>query len=141
MAAPANIVGQWTTTIFTVNSVALADYVKDFTVKAGRDVFDVPSTSDPYAKYLGLDTATLSANFYASYYTALVNETLYAAWDAKTIFTVVGQPTSGALATTNRGFSGSFVLSDYEHINWEMRGEPVVAVEFLQAGAITFPSV
>lgn len=140
MAAPASIVGQWLTTVFTVNSIALADYTKSFVVKAGRDMFDVPSTSDPYAKYLGLDTATLSADFYVSYYTALVNETLYAAWNGKTIFTVAGQPTSGALSATNRGFSGSFILPEYEHINWEIRGEPTISVDFVQAGVITFPS-
>ncbi len=139
MAAPASIIGQWLTTVFNVNSVDLSDYVKDFSVSVDRDRFPVPSTSDPYATYLGLDKAELTANFYASYYTALVAETLYAAWNGKTIFTVTGQPTSGALSATNRGFSGSFTLPKYNHINWSIRDEATIAVEFLQAGVITFP--
>lgn len=141
MAYPANSIGQWQSGNLTINAVDLTDYTKRWKISAPKGTFPMPSTSDPYAIFIGLqEGGTLECEFYASYYTALVNETLYAVYNGGTAVTCAGRPTSAAISATNRGFTGSFILPDYTHVDWEMRAAAVTSVTFMQAGIITFPT-
>lgn len=140
MATPANIIGQWQTGSLTINSVDLTDYAKRYKINAPKEQFPTPSTTDPYAIFIGLQSGgTLECEFYAAYYTALVNETLYGIYAGDVGVTCSGEPTSGAVSATNRGFSGLFLCPDYPHIDWAMREAATVSVTLVQAGEITFP--
>lgn len=119
----------------TVNSVDLKAFLRGLNVALGtKAANDTAGGNTSDINKPSLKNTKITLTFKQDFGAGSVNATIYAAWKARSTFTVSVRPTAGAAASvTNPDISGTFFVSSYDPLSAEIGGEVYCKAEFTQA--------
>ncbi len=120
----------------TVNSVNLSPYVDSVEVQTNVDDVDITCMGASAHQHApGLRDDKITINFLQDFASAAVNATLWPLL-GNTGFTVIVQPTSSSVSTTNPSFTATCCLFSYSPIGGKVGDRSETSVEFATTGLI-----
>ena len=121
-----------------VNSVDLSAFVRSVSIEGNTEILDQSAMGDTTrVKVAGTKEWSVSIDFYQSYYTSEVDQTLWGLHDGGTAFTIAIVPENDTVSDINPEYSGSAILPAYQPIAGSWNDILASTVNFESAGALT----
>ena len=121
----------------TINSVILSDHINNITIDTKYDIVETTGFSSTAAKtrVAGLADNTVTLDFMQDYAAANVEATIYPLIGSTT--TVVIQPASTAVSTTNPTYTFTALVSEWQPLKGQIGSLATASVTWPITGAIT----
>jgi len=121
----------------TINSVILSDHINNITIDTKYDIVETTGFSSTAAKtrVAGLADNTVTLDFMQDYAAANVEATIYPLIGSTT--TVVIQPASTAVSTTNPTYTFTALVSEWQPLRGQIGSLASASVTWPITGAIT----
>lgn len=119
-----------------INSVDLSAHVRSVGFRQGGNDLDIEAMGDKWANNIaGIRNVECVVEFWQSFYTAEVDQTLYGLYDADTQFTItiMADKTAG-IGTENPSYAATFRLPTYAPIDGAHGDALSTSVTFRQTG-------
>jgi hypothetical protein len=121
----------------TINSVILSDHINNITIDTKYDIVETTGFSSTAAKtrVAGLADNTVTLDFMQDYAATNVEATIYPLIGSTT--TVVIQPASTAVSTTNPTYTFTALVSEWQPLKGQIGSLATASVTWPITGAIT----
>jgi hypothetical protein len=121
----------------TINSVILSDHINNITIDTKYDIVETTGFSSTAAKtrVAGLADNTVTLDFMQDYAASNVEATIYPLIGSTT--TVVIQPASTAVSTTNPTYTFTALVSEWQPLKGQIGSLATASVTWPITGAIT----
>ena len=121
----------------TINSVILSDHINNITIDTKYDIVETTGFSSTAVKtrVAGLADNTVTLDFMQDYASANVEATIYPLIGSTT--TVVIQPASTAVSTTNPTYTFTALVSEWQPLKGQIGSLATASVTWPITGAIT----
>jgi hypothetical protein len=121
----------------TINSVILSDHINNITIDTKYDIVETTGFSSTAAKtrVAGLADNTVTLDFMQDYAAANVEATIYPLIGSTT--TVVIQPASTSVSTTNPTYTFTALVSEWQPLKGQIGSLATASVTWPITGAIT----
>ena len=121
----------------TINSVILSDHINNITIDTKDDIVETTGFGSTAAKtrVAGLADNSVTLDFMQDYASANVEATIYPLIGSTT--TVVIQPTSSSVSTTNPTYTFTALISEWQPLKAQIGSLATASVTWPISGAIT----
>ena len=121
----------------TINSVILSDHINNITIDTKYDIVETTAFGSTAAKtrVAGLADNSVTLDFMQDYAAANVEATIYPLIGQTT--TIVVQPTSSAVSTTNPTYTFTALVSEWQPLKGQIGSLATASVTWPISGAIT----
>jgi hypothetical protein len=121
----------------TINSVILSDHINNITIDTKDDIVETTAFGSTAAKtrVAGLADNSVTLDFMQDYAAANVEATIYPLIGQTT--TIVVQPTSSAVSTTNPTYTFTALVSEWQPLKGQIGSLATASVTWPISGAIT----
>ena len=121
----------------TINSVILSDHISNITIDTKDDIVETTGFGSTAAKtrVAGLTDNSVTLDFMQDYASANVEATIYPLIGSTT--TIVVQPTSSSVSTTNPTYTFTALISEWQPLKAQIGSLATASVTWPISGAIT----
>jgi hypothetical protein len=121
----------------TINSVILSDHINNITIDTKDDIVETTAFGSTAAKtrVAGLADNSVTLDFMQDYAAANVEATIYPLIGQTT--TIVVQPTSSSVSTTNPTYTFTALVSEWQPLKGQIGSLATASVTWPISGAIT----